>query len=141
MTSLLPSKCLPRFVLCLMGQGAMEVVDDNLLKFLDATTPNRLKGIVDKPFPKLIVLIEFDQGNARVQKRMAKKVTKILSKAQIVHEVETDEFEKERLWKIRHSAAAVVAHSEGNTKALPIIEDDIVPVEVPAISQERLRYF
>ncbi len=109
--------------------SAMEVVDENLLKFLDAHNPNQLKGIVEKPFHKLIVLIEFDDANARIQKRMAKKVTKILSKFQIPFQVETDELEKEQLWKIRHSAAAVISHSEGNSKALPIIEDGIVPAE------------
>ena len=75
------------------------------------------------------MLIEFDDANARIQKRMAKKVTKILSKFQIPFQVETDELEKEQLWKIRHSAAAVISHSEGNSKALPIIEDGIVPAE------------
>lgn len=109
--------------------SAMEVVDENLLKFLDTHSPNRLKGIIKKPFHKLIVLIEFDNANMRIQKRMAKKVTKILSKAQVEYQVETDEHEKERLWKIRHSAAAVISHSEGSTKALPIIEDGIVPVD------------
>jgi FAD/FMN-containing dehydrogenase len=39
----------------------------------------------------------------------------------------TDEHEKENLWKIRHSAAAVIWHSTGRAKALPIIEDGIVP--------------
>lgn len=109
--------------------SAMEMVDENLLKFIDVHSPNQLKGIVEKPFHKMIVLIEFDDANIRLQKRMAKKVTKILSKSQIQYRVETEEIEKERLWKIRHSAAAVAAHSEGNTKAIPIIEDGIVPVE------------
>lgn len=107
--------------------SAMELVDENLLKFLDEHNPNQLKGIVSKPFHKLIVLIEFDNANARVQKRMAKKATKILDKLHVTYQLETDDHEKEELWKIRHSAAAVISHSEGNLKALPIIEDGIVP--------------
>lgn len=107
--------------------SAMELVDENLLKFLDEHNPNQLKGIVTKPFHKLIVLIEFDNANARTQKRLSKKTTKILDKLSVTYKVETDEHEKEQLWKIRHSAAAVISHSEGNLKALPIIEDGIVP--------------
>lgn len=107
--------------------SAMELVDENLLKFLDEHNPNQLKGIVPKPFQKLIVLIEFDNSNARTQKRMAKKATKILDKLSVTYKLETEEHEKEELWKIRHSAAAVISHSEGNLKALPIIEDGIVP--------------
>ena len=33
------------------------------------------------------------------------------------------------MWKIRHSAAALISHSEGKSKALPIIEDGIVPLD------------
>ncbi len=109
--------------------SAIEVVDENLLKFIDQHNPNQLKGIVTKPFHKLIVLIEFDNLNVRIQKRMVKKAVKILNNYQVKHQVETDEEEKEKLWKIRHSAAAVISHAEGNLKALPIIEDGIVPLE------------
>ncbi len=109
--------------------SAIEVVDENLLKFLDEHNPNQLKGIVDKPFPKLIVLIEFDNPSDRVQKKMAKRAQKILSKRGISYQIETEETAKEKLWKIRHSAASVITHTEGSTKALPIIEDGVVPVE------------
>jgi FAD/FMN-containing dehydrogenase len=107
--------------------SAMEMVDDSLLNFLDKHNPNELKGLVEKPFSKLIVLIEFDDANSRVQKRMAKKAIKILSKMDVKYQLETEEVEKDRLWSIRHSAAAVISHSEGKTKALPIVEDGIVP--------------
>lgn len=109
--------------------SAIEVVDENLLNFLDQHNPNQLKGIVEKPFHKLVVLIEFDNPNERLQKRLSKKAQKILDKHSIKYQVAQDDNEKEQLWKIRHSAAAVITHTEGNTKALPIIEDGVVPVE------------
>jgi len=108
---------------------AIEVVDENLLNFINQHNPNQLKGIIDPPFPKLVMLIEFDNSSDRSQKRMTKKALKILDRYQVQHQVETDPQKKEELWKIRHSAAAVIAHSEGNMKALPIVEDGIVPVE------------
>ncbi len=108
--------------------SAMEVVDRNLLEFLDEHSPNQLKGIVDKPFHQLVVLIEFDNANPRVQKKLAKKAVKILNHFQVPYRVETEEEEKEKLWKIRHSSASVIAHTEGTSKALPIIEDGTVPV-------------
>lgn len=109
--------------------SAIEVVDDNLLNFLDQHNPNQLKGIVDKPFHKLIVLIEFDNLSERTRKKMAKRAIKILDKYNVEYQMETEEEAKERLWKIRHSAAAVISHTEGNLKALPIIEDGIVPMD------------
>ena len=109
--------------------SAMEVVNEQLLKFVQQAHPNMLRGIISDPLPKLVLLIEFDNSSDRVQKRMAKKTTKILNKYQVPYQVETDQAKKDDLWKIRHSVAAVVSHSEGNARAVPIIEDGVVPVE------------
>lgn len=109
--------------------SALEMVDENLLNFLHEHNPNQLKGIVDPPFHKLIVLIEFDNPSGRTQKRMAKKTAKILDKYQIPYQLEKSAQKKEELWKIRHGAAAVISHTEGSKRALPIIEDGIVPLE------------
>ncbi len=109
--------------------SALEVVDDNLLNFIDKHNPNQLRGIVEKPFHKLIMLIEFDNLNERSRKKMAHRAIKILNKYNTEYQMETESEAKERLWKIRHSASSVITHAEGNTKALPIIEDGIVPVE------------
>lgn len=109
--------------------SAIEVVDENLLNFIDTHNPNQLKGIVEKPFHKLIVLIEFDNYNTRLKKRMAKRAIKILNSLGVEYEMQTEDEAKERLWKIRHSAAAVITHTEGKKKALPIVEDGIVPIE------------
>ncbi len=109
--------------------SAMEFVDDNLLNFINTHNPNQLKGIVDPPFHKLVMLIEFDNDSERTRKKMAKRTTKILQKHNITYQVETSEEAKERLWKIRHSAASVITQTEGETKALPIIEDGVVPLD------------
>jgi FAD/FMN-containing dehydrogenase len=109
--------------------SALEVVDENLLNFIHEHNPNQLKGIVEPPFHRLVILIEFDDSSERMRKRMTKRTLKILDRYQVPYQVETEPHKKEELWKIRHSAAAVIAHTEGNTKALPIIEDGIVPVD------------
>jgi len=109
--------------------SAMELVDEQLLKFVKQTHPNMLRGIIDDPLPKLVLLLEFDNASDRMQKRMIKKAGKILKKYQISYRMETDPHKKEELWKIRHSAAAVISHNEGSARAVPIIEDGVVPVE------------
>lgn len=109
--------------------SAIEVVDENLLQFVNATNPNQLKGILDPPYPKLVLLIEFDNPSPRTQKRMVKKTVKLLSKLQITHRVETEPEKIDELWMVRHSAAEVVSHVEDKKRALPIIEDGIVPSE------------
>jgi FAD/FMN-containing dehydrogenase len=109
--------------------SAMEMVDGNLLEFIDRTNPNQLKGTIEKPFHKFMLLVEFDNFNNRIQKRMAKKTKKIVEEYGGTCVVETDPEQQDHLWRIRHSAASVSAYSENNAKALPIIEDGVVPVE------------
>ncbi|HSD56344.1 MAG TPA: FAD-binding oxidoreductase [Candidatus Saccharimonadales bacterium] len=109
--------------------SAIEMVDDQLLTVVDKLNPNQLKDVIAKPFPRVVMLIEFDSASERMQKRLIKKTQKILEKLGATFQIETDPAEQEKLWKIRHASAAVVAHTEGNIKALPIIEDGIVPPE------------
>jgi FAD/FMN-containing dehydrogenase len=105
------------------------MIDQNLLNFVDLHNPNLLKDVVPKPFKLLTLLIELDNPNERNQKRQTKKVQKILAKYEVDYQVERDEESQEALWKIRRSAATILAHSEGNNKALPIIEDGVVPAD------------
>lgn len=109
--------------------SSIEMVDEHLLNFIDKINPNQLKGLLEKPFSKVVLLVEFDDPNARVQKRMVKKAKRILDNYSASVLVETDTEKQENLWKIRHSASSVASYYEGNTKALPIIEDGVVPPE------------
>jgi FAD/FMN-containing dehydrogenase len=109
--------------------SAIEMVDNNLLELVDRLNPNQLKDIVSKPFPRIVLLVELDDASERQRKKVAKRAEKIFAELATKFEHETDPIAQARLWKVRHSAASVVAHSEGRLKAVPIIEDGIVPSE------------
>lgn len=109
--------------------SAIEVVDINLLNYIQEINPNQLRDVIQPPFPSLVMLIEFDDSSAKTRKKMTKKVSRILEKRGIEFRIETDDHKKEELWKIRHSASAIIAHSAGNSKSVPVIEDGIVPVD------------
>lgn len=109
--------------------SAVEMVDEHLLSFVQQHNPNILMGIIESPLPKVVLLIELDNTSDRIQKRLAKKVQKLLGRYQVAYRIETDSQKKDELWKIRRSASSVIAHTEGMARALPIIEDGIVPVE------------
>lgn len=110
-----------------LAPAALEMVDRHLLEFIELHYPNQLKGVLEPPFPEILLLIEFDDLGRAVQSKKVKKLAKILKRVTSDFQVTTDYDEREELWKIRHSAAAVIAHSEGSKKALPIIEDGVVP--------------
>lgn len=108
--------------------STMEMVDVNLLEFIQKNNPSQLKDVVKPPFPKVILLIEFDDLTNRKQKKGTKKAKKILQTIGAETIITTDSHEQEDYWKIRHSAASVMWQQVGNKRALPVIEDGIVPL-------------
>ena len=108
--------------------SAIEMVDGNLLTLVDKLSPNLLGDFIEKPFPKVMLFVEFDNPE-RVQKKLLKKAQKVLERYATTLELEMNPAEQDKFWSVRHSSAIVVAHSEGRLKALPIIEDGIVPPE------------
>jgi FAD/FMN-containing dehydrogenase len=109
--------------------STIEMIDAGLLDFVDKTNPNQLKGLMKKPFPKIILLIEFNNPADRARSKFTKKAKNILEDSGIDYKIETDYTQRKEIWKLRDLASAVVNHGEGTKRALPIIEDGIVPFE------------
>src|SRR3989344_1280024 len=109
--------------------SAIEVVDNKLLNYVNQSNPNQLRNIVKQPFPRFALLTEFDDISVKTQSRLAKKAAKIFDKHQLVYKIESDEIEVEQLWKLRQSVASVIAHGSNSAKAVPIIDDAIVPFQ------------
>lgn len=107
--------------------SAIEVVDSNLLDLVAKNNPALLPDSLPRPFPKIVALIEFDDAKAKVQKVKLKKLKLILSTTASDYDVATSENEREELWKIRHSAAVLALSGVGSAKAVPIVEDGVVP--------------
>lgn len=110
-----------------LNPSALEMVDKHLLEFVKKHHPEQLRGIVSEPYPQIVLLIEFDDMSDRTQRKKTKAAKKILQTNSFDFRVTRDEHEKQTLWKIRHSAAAVIWQTVGTSKALPIIEDGVVP--------------
>ncbi len=109
--------------------AAMEVVDYYLLDFLRKNQPETIKGLVPDELPKIIILIEFDNQSHLRQNILRRRTQRILNKLASSQRWTQNPRTEHRLWKIRHSAAAVIWMNNGPKKALPIIEDGCVPVE------------
>lgn len=109
--------------------SSIEMVDDNLLKLVDELNTNQLKGVVNKPFPRMILLVEFDDINERTQKRLAKKAEKIFKDLATDYKMELDKKRQDLMWRIRHTSAVVSSHVSDKARALPVIEDGIIPLD------------
>lgn len=109
--------------------SALEMVDENLLRILEKLNPAQLKNTIGKPLPKALLLAEFDTANQRIHRKVAKKAEKIFQQYAADWRRETDPAEQDKLWSVRYASATLIAHAEGNLRALPFVEDGVVPVE------------
>lgn len=109
--------------------SAVEAIDGRLYELIEKQSPNQLKGLVEKPYPKMTLFIEFDNLSPRVQKRLVKKVQKQLKRNQIDSVIESEDEGKEKLWKIRHAVATFMGQTDGRSQALPVMDDGIVPID------------
>jgi FAD/FMN-containing dehydrogenase len=108
--------------------SSIEMVSAGLLKLVDKINPHQLKTLIDKPYPEIVLLVSFDNSE-RVQKKMSKRAMKIMQKYALSATLETELDKQELLWKIRHASAEAMSHADGALKAVPIVEDGIVPAE------------
>ncbi len=108
--------------------SSIEMVDGHLLSFVNRLNPNQLKGVVDTPIPSMMLFIEYDNVGDRNRKKCAKRTRRILDKLATKYE-QADEYESRmRLWKVRNASSSLLSHTENRLKAVPIIDDAIVPV-------------
>lgn len=112
-----------------LDPSALEMVDGNLIQFVERQHPKQLQGLIQSDEPAVVLLVEFDDLSERGRRHKSKKAFKQLQG--LAREVEfTDDYERQqRLWSLRHSAATVINYNQDGKAALPIIEDGIVPFD------------
>ncbi len=107
----------------------IEMVDSTLLTIVDSLNPNQLKKSITKPYPKVFLLVEFDDTGERTRKRAVRRACDIFERLAISYTEASSKQDQDKLWKIRHASANLLAHSEQQNKAVPGVEDAIVPVD------------
>ena len=113
------------------GPSALEMVDKHLLEFVAKNNGvKNYQAVVgeEAPIPEVLLFIEFDDTNDHQRDKRVKKTIKLLQATAAGAVVASDLDEQQKLWGIRHSAAAVVNYDQGGKASLPIIEDGIVPM-------------
>lgn len=112
-----------------LGPSAAEMVDYHTLEFIAHHSPKMLRGIDASNLPKIILLIEFDDEKQNVRNKKTTKANKILTSYTDIVKYASTIKEQNSLWSIRRGAAAVIWTNQSAKKALPIIEDGIVPID------------
>ena len=110
-----------------LGPSALEVVDRNLLELVEESQPGHLAGLLPTPLPQVVLLVEFDDADAHTRKGKQAAAETILEKYAYQQRAAVTPAEQEELWQLRRSAAAVLWTVDSPQKALPIVEDGVVP--------------
>ncbi|MCL4357695.1 FAD-binding oxidoreductase [Patescibacteria group bacterium] len=109
--------------------SAMELVDDNLLQLVSEENPNYLREVIATPFPKLVLLVEFNIANEHKQHKGVKRAAKILGKYTEAVFIEEDPAKQKLIWKLRDAAALYSSHNQNRINPLPLIDDGVVPID------------
>lgn len=108
--------------------SALEVVDSYLLEFLREHKPSLIKDVVPEKLPKIVLLAEFDDFSQFRQRVKRSRTIGIFKKFASSHRVAKNRQDAQKLWAIRRQAADIIWQIQGSKKALPIIEDGVVPI-------------
>ncbi|TAH33336.1 FAD-binding protein [Candidatus Saccharibacteria bacterium] len=114
-----------------LAPSALEMVDKHLLEFVAKNNSvKNYQAVVgeDAAVPEILLFIEFDDLKDGQRDKHVKKAIKLLQAIASGAVVASDPDEQQKLWGIRHSAAAVINYDQGGRASLPIIEDGIVPL-------------
>ncbi|MBI1974862.1 MAG: FAD-binding oxidoreductase [Parcubacteria group bacterium] len=119
------------------GPSALEMVDRFLLELVQKENPDMLAGLLpDRPSPNgsgqvpaVVLLCEFDGEDQSAIQKQLEEAQNVISRLAFSSKISLDPEEQSKFWKVRRSAALVAESAHGKKKALPFIEDAVVPSE------------
>lgn len=111
--------------------SAVELVDAGVLEYLREHQPGDIEGLVPEKLPKAVLLVEYDDASQLAQKIKSLRTQRIIDRlaGASASRIATDPVEQVALWKVRRGTAAAAWAAGGHRKALPFMEDAIVPPE------------
>ena len=106
---------------------SIEVVNKGLLEAVQKINPNQLKNSLKLPYPEYLLFVEYDIQSDHQQKKVVKALLKLVSRLGLETRVESEPELKQNLIKIRECSSTYLGNNDGIRKALPIIDDSVVP--------------
>lgn len=109
------------------GPMSIDFVDKTLVSYVHSKNTNLLKSTLGKSIPETTLLIEVEQISNRTSKKTTKKIRKIMQELNADVE-EPDQDEKQSWLALKDSASLFLSHSEASARAIPVVDDAVVPV-------------
>jgi len=109
------------------GPATLDFIDESLLYMIQDINPGILKPL-DGGVPAVLLFYEIDDSSARTQKKIHKKVIKILDDAS-GQTIEPNKEDTDLWFRLRDSASMYLTRNKNKKQALPVLDDAQVPVE------------
>ncbi|HVV26297.1 MAG TPA: FAD-binding oxidoreductase [Candidatus Saccharimonadales bacterium] len=106
--------------------SALEFIDGPALEQVSRLNPNQLKDVIETPFPKGVLLLEFDD-NERHLKKIVKQTDKIFEKYATSVKTAVEPERQQQFRKLREAVGAWMSHNDGLRRSVPLIDDGAVP--------------
>lgn len=112
-----------------LGPSALEMVDRSVIDFVVQNRPQVISSLLPEKIPESVLFVEFDDLKVRTQHKQAEKALKILQHHAYETKYTSNRLEQDQLWRIGRQSTSMVWTQKGAKKALPVIEDGVVPLE------------
>lgn len=113
------------------GPLSLDFIDRTVVAYVNKTNPNLIKNTLGKQIPEAVLFIEVERSSGRTAKKVIKKVGKILDEAEA--EVVVVEDDTKHSWSaLKDSPSLLLTSDVANAKAVPLVDDAVVPVEACA---------
>ncbi len=114
------------------GPLSIEFIDKLLMQYVQSVNANLVKTTLENSLPSTALFIEVERVTARQSRKIQKKINKILSEA----DADIIKPKKEELhnWQaLRDSASLFLSYSDTGARAIPVVDDAVIPVEKCAV--------
>lgn len=109
------------------GPMVVDFIDKTVIEFVMKTNPNLVKSTLDKQVPGTVLFVEIEKNSNRSSKKLVKKISKLFEQSQ--GEVVLSKADDRQSWlALRDSPSLILSATIANAKAVPVVDDAVVPV-------------
>jgi FAD/FMN-containing dehydrogenase len=110
-----------------LNPSVLDFVNRAAIEDVIKINPHQLDGALPSPAAAIHLFIEFDEAKESAQRSSLKSLQRIVDKIDAYAVLAKELEEQEKIWKVRDSIATILTEPHGQTKAVPVAEDVIVP--------------
>ncbi len=110
------------------GPLSVDFVDKSVISHVQKTNQNLFKGTIESNSPDTILFVEIGGDSERSTKKIIKKVSSVFDDLQ-AETIVPEQDDVDRWQSVKDSSAHFLSYSDTKARALPLLDDAVLPVE------------